>query len=454
MLSSLLPGLRELRAPFAAGVLWLLAIWVRWEPLLPTPEDAKKTPGFANSLYRLHGLVPDVALGATAGLLVYLVGSLSIALLSDQLRAFFRVSLSSGDRRLNPLTPSTVYALHRLAQRTRAEIETLVAPLGVGAAEFLDLERDAPSMLRRGQGLWTRVWSRLRSSDFVEAIEEKLAIENRRRVRVRRSIMEHAAAPPPEAITEHELAELAVLDLDVVTTARLLGKDQELYSAIDRHRAEVEFRLGVIPPLLVLFVTVSLRISHLWSAGAVVAFGIATVIGLYWDALKQQRKANGLLVDAAVHKRVDLPSIERLRASAQHLGEMAADEAAWRIEAELARTVAIAGKLDSFSSSAEAASAALDRARRRFAVFAPRLEKDVRHSADKSFAALDRVIVIWNQGVKGELEPGWFQEGQTGRKIAVDQFGEFRKLVHRPITPIADAAVASVIPGTDESRRG
>jgi len=67
MLSNLLPGLRELRAPFAAGVLWLLAIWVRWEPLLPTPEDAKKTPGIANSFYRLHELVPDVALGATAG---------------------------------------------------------------------------------------------------------------------------------------------------------------------------------------------------------------------------------------------------------------------------------------------------------------------------------------------------------------------------------------------------
>jgi hypothetical protein len=139
MLSNLLPGLRELRAPFAAGVLWLLAIWVRWEPLLPTPEDAKKTPGIANSFYRLHELVPDVALGATAGFFVYLLGSLSVALLSDPLRALFRVSLSGDDRRLNPLTPSTVDALHRLARRTRVEIETFVAPLGINAAAFCQL---------------------------------------------------------------------------------------------------------------------------------------------------------------------------------------------------------------------------------------------------------------------------------------------------------------------------
>jgi hypothetical protein len=451
MLSNLLPGLRELRAPFAAGALWLLAMWIRWEPLLPIPDDAKKVPGLANSFYRLHGLVPDVALGATAGLLVYLLGSLSIALLSDPLRAASRVSLSSDDRWLNPLTPATVDALHRLARRTRAEIETLVAPRGVAAGQFLDVERDAPLMRRRREGFWMRVWLRLRSSQFVEAIEEKLGIDHRRQVRARRSIMRHAAAPPPEAIAERELAELAVLDLDVVTTARLLGKDQALYSAIDRHRAEVEFRLGVIPPLLVLSVTVALRTSHGWSAGGIAMFGMATAVGLYWDALKQQRKANGLLVDAAVHKRVDFPSIEQLRASAEHFRDMTGSEAAWRVEAELARTVAIAGRLDSFPSSAEAASVALERARHRYAVFSSRLEEDVRQSADKSLAALDRTVVMWNQGVKGELPSGWFRDGQIHRETAVKQFEEFRGLIHRPVSRMADMP-GSVVAEAEKSQ--
>jgi hypothetical protein len=409
-------------------------------------------PGLANTVYRLHGLVPDVALSATAGLLVYLLGSLSVALLSDSLRALFRVSLSSDDRWLNPLTLSTVDALHRLARRTRTEIETLVAPLGVGAGEFLDVEREAPSMRRSRQGVLMRVWSRLRSSDLVEAIEERLRIQRFQRIRARRSMMKHAAAPPPEAITEHELAELAVLDLDVVTTARLLGKDQELYSAIDRHRAEVEFRFGVIPPLLALSVAVSLRVSEVWSAWAVVMLGIAAALGLYWDALKQQREANGLLVDAAVHMRVDLPSLERLRTSAQHLGAMPSDEAAWRVEAELARTIAIASKLDSFSSSAQAASFALDRARRRLAVFGPRLEKDVRDGAERSLASLDRVVTFWNKGVNGDLESGWFQQGQTCRQAAIEQFEAFRASVQRALPPVRDLASGPATPAPGESR--
>jgi hypothetical protein len=40
VLTSLLPGLRELRAPLSAGVLWLLAIWFLAEPSVPDAEDA------------------------------------------------------------------------------------------------------------------------------------------------------------------------------------------------------------------------------------------------------------------------------------------------------------------------------------------------------------------------------------------------------------------------------
>jgi hypothetical protein len=35
MLASLLPGLRDLRAPLAAGYLWLAAGWLYFAPLLP-----------------------------------------------------------------------------------------------------------------------------------------------------------------------------------------------------------------------------------------------------------------------------------------------------------------------------------------------------------------------------------------------------------------------------------
>jgi hypothetical protein len=443
MLSSLLPGLRELRAPFAAGVLWMLAAWIHWEPFIPTAADAEKMPGLASSFYRLHGVLPDVALGAAAGFIAYLIGSLSEALLSDRLRALFRVSLATENQILNPLTRLTVDALRRLARRTRTEIEAQLAPTGKSVADFLAVEREA-SLRREGEGMWRRALSRIQSTELVQMFFDKLGAERRRQQRQRRLIMRHAAAPPPEAMPERELAELAILDLDVVTTARLLGKDQELYSAIDRHRAEVEFRLGVIPPLFALFVTASLRLPQVWNSALVVSFGVAAAVGLYWDALKQQREANGLLVDAAAHRRVEFPSLERLRASAQHFREMAADEAAWRVEYEIARTVAFVAKLDSFSSSAESAARALDEALRRVTFFEPRLEPQIREAAQVVLAELKTTVDLWNQGVKGQLDPGWFQRGQTYQSHAGETFERFRTLVRQKgrITAAENAAAS------------
>jgi hypothetical protein len=74
----------------------------------------------------------------------------------------------------------------------------------------------------------------------------------------------HGDTQPVDADARREaLLALAVLrDLDVVATTRL-GRDQELYSAVDRNRAEVEFRLAVIPPLLVLAISLGLS-SDSW----------------------------------------------------------------------------------------------------------------------------------------------------------------------------------------------
>ncbi|MFC3455111.1 hypothetical protein [Amycolatopsis speibonae] len=40
MLSSLLPGLRELRAPIASGYVWLLGLWLAFRPGLPPAAQA------------------------------------------------------------------------------------------------------------------------------------------------------------------------------------------------------------------------------------------------------------------------------------------------------------------------------------------------------------------------------------------------------------------------------
>jgi hypothetical protein len=60
VLSSLLPGLRELRAPLSAGYLWLLVLWIAFDPLIPSEDDAG---GIGDSLSALGEAVSAIAIG-------------------------------------------------------------------------------------------------------------------------------------------------------------------------------------------------------------------------------------------------------------------------------------------------------------------------------------------------------------------------------------------------------
>jgi hypothetical protein len=50
MLASLLPGLRDLRAPVVTGYIWLIVLWLLLEDHVPRPSEAR---GALQSLYEL-----------------------------------------------------------------------------------------------------------------------------------------------------------------------------------------------------------------------------------------------------------------------------------------------------------------------------------------------------------------------------------------------------------------
>src|SRR4051812_32611317 len=83
MLTNLLPGFRELRAPLAAGYLWLAAAWVLWTPIC---EDSELT----RSACRLDSLVSGLGFAAVASFAAYLLGALSIAFCSWPLRRWLQ----------------------------------------------------------------------------------------------------------------------------------------------------------------------------------------------------------------------------------------------------------------------------------------------------------------------------------------------------------------------------
>jgi hypothetical protein len=76
MVSSVLPGLRELRAPLAAGYLWLVTAWLVLGDKLPTAMEVKPAP--LDRLYRLEPVLSDVGLAVVASVVAYVVGSIAI----------------------------------------------------------------------------------------------------------------------------------------------------------------------------------------------------------------------------------------------------------------------------------------------------------------------------------------------------------------------------------------
>jgi hypothetical protein len=84
MLSSVLPGLRELRAPLAAGYLWLLTGWLIFGDEVPKRREA--TSGALRRLYELQPVVSAVGLAVVASVAAYIVGSIAIEGLNSLVR--------------------------------------------------------------------------------------------------------------------------------------------------------------------------------------------------------------------------------------------------------------------------------------------------------------------------------------------------------------------------------
>ena len=88
MLTNLLPGFRDLRAPLAAGYLWLATVWVWFAQNLPgSPSDAT---GFLKKVYELAGVAGRPAIGIALSFAAYLIGAMATEISNRLLRAPIR----------------------------------------------------------------------------------------------------------------------------------------------------------------------------------------------------------------------------------------------------------------------------------------------------------------------------------------------------------------------------
>lgn len=74
VLSSLLPGLRDLRNPLAAGYVWLVDLWLIFGGRIPSREEAT---GIVAKLYALDGVISQVGFVLALSFVAYLLGAIS-----------------------------------------------------------------------------------------------------------------------------------------------------------------------------------------------------------------------------------------------------------------------------------------------------------------------------------------------------------------------------------------
>lgn len=423
MLSSVLPGLRELRAPLSAGFLWLLTLWFAFERAVPDSADAS---GAVASAYRLGGLLETIGLGAAITFAAYLVGSLSVFLFTGLLRRVMRASPQPPRNWRDTLSPGAWQALQEVVDGAAQRLNAVLSLSGLGIDDAIDQFRQgprgpngSPTMLRAQRPRW---WRR------------RLAKYGRPR--------EYALLPAewelPDERARRRLSELVVLDLPVIASTRLLGKHPDIFSAVDRDRAEVEFRLAVVPPVLALAIAVASHESA-WLGLLIVIVGGAIVVGLLLDAINQQRQANDLILDLLQVNEITAPSLERLEAWAADRADRTPSKLLARHIGELSRSIrtllsyVVIGRLSAPVTVLADGANKLARAQQEFAavraMFPPPLPVPVADLAERLLERLDGINRQWRRYNAGAIGPD--ADGATPEPVVIKDLSEEIDTAHR-----------------------
>ena len=291
MLASLLPGLRDLRTPLAAGYAWLLAVWIVQGRIIV--EAVETSPGL-EGIRSLGAIIGSATILTVASFAAYLIGSIIPAL-----------SPTPGERFEEWLAADLAKALPaRLAHRRRSNER------GFGGPSLQVAIRDRLAPAVDSDGYMAAFNTSALPADSLKSIIGE--------------IMDHQffdndpeyAASPVERRREivkyrfsdtllNEALRSVAREREILAT-RLQVERATLWDQYDRIQSEVELRLSLVLPLI----ATSLALAVAWSPWAL--FGLLVPMGTYGDALKRRRAATEILVQAVIAGLVSSPTIESL----------------------------------------------------------------------------------------------------------------------------------------------
>jgi hypothetical protein len=257
VLASLLPGLRELRTPLAAGYLYLLSLFL----LLADRIPAKPHPQVPLSrIYDVVGWIGKPAILAVSTFVAYLVGSV----------LEWRAETVSRQLRI----PRYLISYLLMAFRSWKAEGTFLENAGVNSvAAIAQLAKSSVDTLE-------------------EYVEDRLGRSE---------------------VRSHELGKgvgLLALDLPQVRI-RLYGADKHIYGDYDRLASEADLKVNVGLAAVILSVVAAIEVTPLWALLSV-PMGI-----LIYRGLSIIRQANDVLVQAIVAEVVKSPRFEQYIADRQ-----------------------------------------------------------------------------------------------------------------------------------------
>jgi len=319
LLANLLPGVRELRPPLAAGSMWLLCLWLAIAPQIQWAIAADGT--LWQSLWTLREAVSPVVFGAAVAFVAYLVGALSEA--GREAAASLMRRLVRWDRRRR-------LARYRTAHKGKKFVSTLetigwepsdVEQLLEWRESVEQVLEDAGRAMRLSETGYRsvnqvaratvgRVSDAAGGADGMVAAMQFIDLE----------LDALKGRPAPNLVGSQGEADFlreVILREGEATRTRLLVKNAELFSKIDRLRSEADLRSALVLPVAAVGVVIVGRAAQGPIAIWVFLGLLLASFGLYLDAKHKRRASDDALAEALAIGEVETPTISRLRAVAE-----------------------------------------------------------------------------------------------------------------------------------------
>lgn len=278
LLASVLPGLRQLRAPLASGYLWLLAAGLALAELIPKPAAAQA--GILRDVYDAAAAAGHSAITVAATFTAYLVGVLSVQ--------------------------ATTVLLPTLRVLPKLRVLRKQAPIGSRTRPETTVPSAAGQRMLR-EAVLDQLAARY---DKDPELEAKLA-ETRARCGAQGELSDSAIRRAMLDVRFDIDAYARNLERDLpLMPLRLLGeeKEREIYGEFDRRRAEAEFRAAVALPLAALVVVIAVRTSAWW------LLALAGPALLVLEARRQATAAADILAESIRARAPHSPALDHVRA--------------------------------------------------------------------------------------------------------------------------------------------